>query len=261
MIPVLICVPVLVNGNTDYTCFLPNALVLLVHTLLLCILVAVAVIVNAIDAELGLGYLLHCLTVLGTLAFLSLGVTGYRRLSARILIIAFIVWCITWFGYLLVSIISVANPYTLKTMSINGRCPLNFWIFDWCEQIQMSRPKNNTEKQKMQQEIDNSKEPYAAYYFTDFEEDRSLKKNEISSSSNSFFDSQFPAKQSGEVSLTNIGGYQAYTSSPEHKRYMGYILGIFIVMLVIMGIYTMYGYVLLKILNQMKTTPILIVAR
>lgn len=113
----------------------------------------------------------------------------------------------------------------------------------------------------MQQEIDNSNEPYAAYYFTDFEEDRSLKKNGISSSSNSFFDSQFPAKQSGEVSLTNIGGYQAYTSSPEHKRYMGYILGIFIVMLVIMGIYTMYGYVLLKILNQMKTTPILIVAR
>lgn len=112
----------------------------------------------------------------------------------------------------------------------------------------------------MLQEIDNSYKPYTAYYFRTFEEDRSLKKNNISYFSDSLLDNQFPAKDGG-VSLTNIGGYQAYTSSPEHKRYMGYILGIFIVMLVIMGIYTMYGYVLLKILNQMKTTPILIVAR
>lgn len=260
MIPVLICVPVLMNGNVDSTCFLPNPVVLLVHTLLLSVLVVVAVIINAIDADLGLGYLLHWFTVLGTLTFLSLGVMGYRRLSVRILMAAFIVWCITWFGYLLISIISVSNLYTLKAMSVNGRCPLNYWIFDWCEKIQMSRPKNKTEKQKMQQEIDNSHRPYTAYYFHTFEEDRSLKKNEISYFSDSLLDNQFPAT-SGGVSLTNIGGYQAYTSSPEHKRYMGYILGIFLVMLVIMGIYTMYGYVLLKILNQMKTTPILIVAR
>lgn len=261
MIPVLICVPVLVNGDGDYTCFLPNVIVLLVHTLLLCLLLVVSVIVNAIDVELGIGYLLHWFTVLGTLSFLSLGVMGYRRQCFRILMAAFLVWCITWFGYLLISIVSVSNIHTLKATSINGRCPLNFWIFDWCEKIQISGRKNKTERQKMQHKIDKSIEPYTVHYVNDFKEDRSLNGNEISSYSNNFLDNHSPAEQSVEVSLTTIGGYQAHTSSPEHKTYMAYLLGIFIVMLVIMGVYTMYGYVLLKTLNQLKSTPILIVAR
>lgn len=125
----------------------------------------------------------------------------------------------------------------------------------------MSGSNNKTEKIKMQQEIDSSYKPYTEFYLNAFEENRPLKENEISSKSDTFFDGRFPIKQSGEVSLTSIGGYQAYTSRSEHKRKLSYILGIFIVMLVIMGIYTMYGYVLLKILNQMKNTPILIITR
>lgn len=264
MFPVLICVPVLVNGRVGFTCFLPNVIVLLIHTLLLSLLIVVSVLVNTIDSELNVGYLLHFLTVLGTLAFLSLGIAGYRYINTHLITAAIFVWFLTWISYLIISIISVSSEDNLKAMSVSGRCPPNFWIFDWCEKVHRPHPKNVTitanSIEQMDQESENSYEKYMAHNMNSLEDQISWKKNISSSIDESFIENELPVSQS-VVSLTDIGGYQTNTSSPEHKKQLKYITGIFLFMLFIIYIYSMYGYVLVKILNQMNSTSILIITR
>ncbi|XP_046668178.1 uncharacterized protein LOC124359464 [Homalodisca vitripennis] len=264
MIPLLICIPFLTQTTPGYTCSIPSHHLLTVLSIVFIALMLPIVTINTVDAphEFTIGYLLMMFLVSGMLLFVSLGYFGMRKRIALMLRMAFWIWFLTWIGFLTICIFSVWNSSTLKYSSINGRCPLTLWIFDWCFTAKHMFPRPRVENTSIS--LVEDKEMFLNDLTT---EQQTVNINlpnfdEITINIDHFKSIEGNVNVTREKrSITEVGVPANNRYGPEYRAAVERYLGIFFMMLSTMALFTLYGITIQDLLVLLTWPPVFFIVR
>uniref|UniRef100_A0A1B6F1V6 Uncharacterized protein n=1 Tax=Cuerna arida TaxID=1464854 RepID=A0A1B6F1V6_9HEMI len=267
MIPILICIPFLTNDTPGYTCCIPSHHLLTLLSIVFIALMLPIVIINTLDPpnDFTIGYLLMVFLVSGTLLFVSLGYFGMRKRKVLMLRITFWMWLITWIGFLIICIFSVWNSSTLRYSSINDRCPLTLWIFDWC--LTSKRMFPHLRKENTSISLVEDKEMVLSDLTA---EQQTINTNlpnldrfdEITIKMDQFNSIKGNVNVTREKrSITEVGVPANNRHGPEYRAAVGRYLGIFFMMLSTIALFVLYGVTIQDLLLLLTWPPVFFIVR
>lgn len=253
MVPVII--PVLfLNHEPNSICCVPLDILLNILSIIVMMLLVPIFMLNVIDINVHFkeAYIFFFLFIFGSIAFVLIGYIGMKRKSVQLMNVAVWICVLTYLEYLIVCFYSVWSLETLRQTSINRRCALTLWLFDWCERSTHWAVTNVAQFNSI---MINDDQPSTRVPFNFYPTVRSMALHTLNTSvdepesSYSLITSQnvHDSLERSKRSLVDLATSGRQPSGPEYKKAVGYTLAVFFIITFVSTLYTTFGYLLCSI--------------
>lgn len=268
MVPVVI--PVLfINHTPELICCVPLDILLNILSIIVLMLLVPIFMLNIIDIGMHFktAYIFFILFVVGSAVFVGMGYIGTKRRNVQLINAAICICVFTFAGYVLLCVYSVWSVDTLRQTSINDRCALTLWLFDWCEQSNHWGTNNVVKFRNPVNDDDYQPSKINSLNFEPMLKHMQTKLHILNTVRNKSVDGFEPYKSDTHLnyhdsvernkrSLVELGVSGNQPWGPDYKKAVGYTLAVFFIITMVSILYTMFGYLLLSIKTVLTRRPI-----